>query len=75
MEVVRVFEKVFKPMFPRTAAAGYLFLNEDGNRLSNDQFYSIFEKIVELARDAGVPLPEDLRPHDLRRTFATNELE
>jgi integrase len=75
MEVVRVFEKVFKPMFPRTAAAEYLFLNEDGNRLSNDQFYSIFEKIVELARDAGVPLPEDLRPHDLRRTFATNELE
>ncbi len=75
MEVLRVFEKVFKPMFPRTAAAGYLFLNEDGKRLSNDQFYHNFEKIVELARDAGVPLPEVLRPHDLRRTFATNELE
>jgi len=75
MEVLRVFERVFKPMFPRTAAAGYLFLKEDGNRLSNDQFYENFEKIVELARDAGVPLPEDLRPHDLRRTFATNEIE
>src|SRR5215204_5191421 len=75
MEVLRVFEKVFKPMFPRTAAAGYLFLNEDGNQLSKRQFYNNFEKIVELARDAGVPLPEELRPHDLRRTFATNELE
>jgi len=75
MEVLRVFERVFKPMFPRTAAAGYLFLNADGNRLSNDQFYRNFEKIVELAREAGVPLPEDLRPHDLRRTCATNELE
>jgi integrase len=75
MEVLRVFERVFKPMFPRTAAAGYLFLNEGGNRLSNDQFYENFEKIVELARDAGVPLPEDLRPHDMRRTFATNEIE
>jgi len=75
LAVPRVFEKVFKPMFPRTSAAGYLFLSEDGNRLSNDQFYQNFEKIVELARDAGVPLPEDLRPHGLRRTFATNELE
>ena len=75
MEVLRVFEKVFKPMFPRAAAAGYLFLNEDGNQLSKRQFYKNFEKIVELARDTGVPLPEDLRPHDLRRTFATNELE
>jgi len=75
MEVLRVFEKVFKPMFPRAAAAGYLFLNEAGNQLSKRQFYKNFEKIVELARDAGVPLPEDLRPHDLRRTFATNELE
>jgi integrase len=74
MEVLRVFERVFKPMFPRTAAAEYLFLNADGNRLSNDQFYSNFEKIVELAREAGVALPEGLRPHDLRRTFATNEL-
>ena len=62
-------------MFPRAAAAGYLFLNEDGNQLSKRQFYKNFEKIVELARDAGVRLPEDLRPHDLRRTFATNELE
>jgi integrase len=75
MEVLRVFERVFKPMFPHTAAAGYLFLNEDGNRLGKRQFFKNFEKIVELARDAGVPLPEDLRPHDLRRTFATNEIE
>ncbi len=39
MEVLRVFERVFKPMFPHTAAAGYLFLNEDGNRLDKRQFF------------------------------------
>jgi integrase len=75
MEVLRVFEKVFKPMFPRGPASEYLFLNPYRGRLSVRQFYRNFKKIVELARDAGVPLPEDLRPHDLRRTFATNELE
>lgn len=75
MEVLRVFEKVFKPMFPRSPASEYLFLNPYRGRLSVRQFYRNFKKIVELARDAGVPLPEDLRPHDLRRTFATNELE
>jgi integrase len=75
MEVLRVFEKVFKPMFPRGPASAYLFLNPYRGRLSVRQFYRNFKKIVELARDAGVPLPEDLRPHDLRRTFATNELE
>ena len=39
------------------------------------QYARIFRKIVQQARDYGVPLPEDLRPHDLRRTFATNSLE
>ena len=34
MEVLRVFEKIFKPMFPQTAASEYLFLNEDGDRLT-----------------------------------------
>ena len=75
MEVLRVFEKIFKPMFPRDPAGEYLFLNEDGGRLPVRQFFRNFKKIVELARDAELPLPQDLRPHDLRRTFATNELE
>jgi len=72
-EVVRVFEKIFKPMFPQSAA-GYLFLDEDGRRLTRQKFCSNFRKIVELARNSGVPIPEELRPHDLRRTFATNGL-
>ena len=75
MEVSRVFEKVFKPMFPRPAASDYLFLDKDGDRLGQNQYCSNFRKIVQLAREAGLPLPEDLRPHDLRRTCATNELE
>lgn len=75
MEVLRVFEKLFKPMFPRRAASDHLFRNEDGNRLTGKQYYEKFPEIVELARDAGVPIPEKLRPHDLRRTCSTNEIE
>ena len=75
MEVLRVFEEIFKPMFPRRAASDSLFLEKEGDRLKRNQYCRNFRKIVELARDAGVPLPEDLRPHDLRRSFATNKLE
>jgi integrase len=75
MEVLRVFEEIFKPMFPRRDAPEYLFLDKSGDRLMDQQYFYIFRRIVELARDAGVPLPEDLRPHDLRRTYATLELE
>jgi integrase len=75
LEVLRVFEKIFKPMFPRANVSDYLFLNENGDRLTKPQYYRNFRKMVELAREAGLPIPEDLRPHDLRRTFATNELE
>jgi integrase len=74
-EVLRVFEEVFKPMFPRCDANEYLFLDKGGDRLMAHQYFYIFRRIVDLARDAGVPLPEDLRPHDLRRTCATLELE
>ena len=75
MEVLSVFEKIFKPMFPKDAASDYLFLDKDGDRLTKNQYYRNFRKIVELALDAGVPLPENIRPHDLRRTCATNALE
>ena len=74
-EVLNTFQSVFKPMFPKSADSDYLFLNEDGTRLTKFWYYKTFRKIVELARDFGLQLPEDLRPHDLRRTFATNELE
>ena len=74
-EVLNTFVKVFKPMFPRSTEGDYLFLREDGSRFTNFAYYKTFRKIVKLARDFGLPLPEDLRPHDLRRTFATNALE
>lgn len=74
-EVLGTFQNVFKPMFPKSADSDYLFLNEDGSRLTKFWYYKTFRKIVELARDAGLQIPEDLRPHDLRRTFATNTLE
>jgi integrase len=74
-EVLHVFEKIFKPMFPRHDASEYLFLDKGGDPLLDHQYIYNFRKIVELARDAGVPVPEDLRPHDLRRTCATLALE
>ncbi len=74
-QVLEAFEKVFKPMFPKSSHSDYLFLNEDGSRLGKFWYWKTFRKIIDLARDAGVQVPEDLRPHDLRRTFATLELE
>jgi integrase len=72
-EVLETFEKVFKPMFPKSPQSDYLFLNEDGSRLGKFWYWKTFRKIIDAAREAGVQLPADLRPHDLRRTFATNE--
>jgi integrase len=74
-EVLRTFEKIFKPMFPKTPQHEYLFLNQDGTRLTESWYWKSFRKIVELARDAGVKVPADLKTHDLRRTYATNKLE
>jgi integrase len=74
-EVLGTFQKVFKPMFPKSPQSDYLFLNEDGSRLTKFWYWKTFRKIVDLAIEAGVPLPDDLRPHDLRRTCATNKLE
>ena len=74
-EVLDAFQRVFKPMFPQTTYSDYLFLNEDGSRMTKYWYWKTFRKIVRLARDYGIELPEDLRPHDLRRSFATNELE
>ena len=75
MEVLCVFEKIFKPIFPRRDATEWLFLDRGGDRLTHHQYFYIFRRIVDRARDAGVSLPEDLRPHDLRRTCATLALE
>jgi integrase len=74
-EVLNTFENVFKPMFPKSPQSDYLFLNEDGSRLGKFWYWKTFRRIIDEARDAGIPLPADLRPHDLRRTFATIELE
>lgn len=74
-QVLETFERVFKPMFPKSPQSNYLFLNEDGSRLGKSWYWKTFRKIIDLARDAGVQVPQDLRPHDLRRTFATNKLK
>ena len=74
-EVLKTFQTVFKPMFPKSLENDYLFLNEDGSRLTKYWYWKTFRKIVDLAIAAGVQVPGALRPHDLRRTYATNELE
>ena len=73
--VLSVFDQRFRSSFPISSEKDYLFLDNNGNRLIPYQYTRIFRRIVERARNFGVLLPEDLRPHDLRRTFATNYLE
>lgn len=62
-------------MFPTSVENDYLFLNEKGLRLEPYQFWRNLRKMIQLATKFGVPVPEALRSHDLRRTCATNRLE
>ncbi len=48
----------------------YLFLNQDGQRLSRQGFFKILRKI---AKSAGID--RDVSPHTLRHSFATHLLE
>ncbi len=48
----------------------YLFLNQDGQRLSRQGFFKILRKI---AKSAGIE--RDVSPHTLRHSFATHLLE
>jgi integrase len=73
--VLSVFIQRFRSMFPISDEKDYLFLDKNGKRLMPYQYAKIFRRIVRLAIDFGVPLPEDIRLHDLRRSFATNSLE
>jgi len=42
--------------------------------MTGKEYWKAFRKIINLANAAGVLVPEDLVPHDLRRTYATNAL-
>jgi len=75
IEVLRVFEKVFRPMFQAASGSDYLFINEAGTQFKSNRFWKSFKVMVQKAREAGVDVPLDLKPHDLRRTYATIELE
>lgn len=74
-EVLRVYEEAFRPLFPGAGENEYLFPNENGTRLTGNQFWTFFKVMVRMARTAGIELPVTLKPHDLRRTYATIELE
>lgn len=48
----------------------YLFLNQDGQRLSRQGFFKILKKIAKIAG-----IDRDISPHTLRHSFATHLLE
>ena len=73
-KVLDTFEKVFRPMFPGSSNSHSLFLNAAGVQMTRKEYWKVFRRIIELATTAGVAVPEDLVPHDLRRTYATNAL-
>jgi integrase len=74
-EVLSIFLKFFKPLFAKSSDSDYLFLSKDGVRLTTFAYWKVFKRIVKRAIKFGLPLPPDLRPHDLRRTCATNKLQ
>jgi integrase len=74
-EVLSPFQKFFKPLFPKSPDSDYLFLSKNGVRLTSFAYWKMFQRIVKRAIEFGLPLPKDVRPHDLRRTFATNEYQ
>lgn len=73
-EVLDVFERVFRPMFPESVDSDFLFIG-NGGPMKGKEYWKRFRKIIELAIMEGVLVPEDLVPHDLRRTYATIALE
>jgi integrase len=73
-EVLSVFERVFLPMFPQ-AQTGHLFPNADGSPLTTAQYGKALKTVIKMSTKRGVPVPEELTSHDLRRTCATNTLE
>lgn len=58
---------------PNTANRA-LFLGESGNRITYGSMRAALDNIVELARNAGLDLPNPFTWHDSRRSFATGNL-
>ncbi|MDY0295523.1 MAG: site-specific tyrosine recombinase XerD [Acholeplasmataceae bacterium] len=59
-----------RDMFIKDKKTNYLFLNQQGHRLSRQGFFKLLKK---LANDAGVTT--ECSPHTLRHSFATHLLE
>jgi integrase/recombinase XerD len=59
-----------RDMFMKDKKTNYLFLNQQGHRLSRQGFFKLLKK---LANDAGVTT--ECSPHTLRHSFATHLLE
>jgi integrase/recombinase XerD len=53
-------------------AEGPLFATKTGARLDEPYIYVLVRR---LARNAGIPSADDLSPHSLRHTFATDYLD
>jgi integrase len=73
--LLKMYQEKVLPMFSKDGLKDELFLSEQGKILTYKACWRNFRQIVNEARSAGVDLPEKLRWHDLRRTFATLFLE
>jgi integrase len=73
--VLKLYEDEVLPLFAEGGEAVELFLSEGGKILSYKATWRNLNRIVDAARDVGLDLPEKLRWHDLRRTFATLFIE
>ena len=74
-EVMRIYEEQVRPAFRNAKTNVALFLTEEGNRITYSVMWDILDRIVKIARKAGLEMPPNLTWHSLRKSFATNYIE
>lgn len=74
-QTIRVYLKHTRPTFARAAATQALFLTQRGNRVTYGAMRGALNKIVRLARQANIEIPNSFAWHDPRRSFTTGLAE
>ena len=65
-QTIRVYLKHTRPTFARAAATQALFLTQQGNRVTYGAMRGALDKIVRLARQAKIEVPNSFQWHDPR---------
>ena len=74
-QTIRVYLKHTRPTFARAESTQALFLTQQGNRMTYGAMRGALDKIVGLARQANIEIPNSFAWHDPRRSFTTGLAE